>query len=47
MKTYIEFLNKDKNFQPDRIEFDSYEDAVTWGRENIENFNLDMIHYKF
>ena len=43
--TYIDYLNKDKNFKQDRIEFKSYEDAVKWAKENLEKFNLDMIHY--
>lgn len=47
-KTYIEFLNKDKNFKKDRIYFegeDSYTQAVKWGKENLSNFNSDMVFY--
>lgn len=45
-KVYIDFLNKDKGFQQDRIYFDSYEDAVKWGRKNFERFDSDMIRYQ-
>jgi len=44
---YIDFLNKDKNFQEDRKNFEgdnAYEDAIKWGRENLEKFHIDMIH---
>jgi hypothetical protein len=44
---YIEFLNKKKGFAKDTKHFDSYADAVKWGKENFENFNMDMIKYKF
>tara|TARA_R100001369_G_scaffold1371_1_gene4757 strand:- start:1582 stop:2106 length:525 start_codon:yes stop_codon:yes gene_type:complete len=44
--TYIDYLNKDKNFKQDRIEFESYDDAVKWAKENFEKFNPDMINYK-
>jgi hypothetical protein len=47
---YIEFLNKDKGFKVDRVNFtghDSYEDCVRWGRLNLENFNLDMVKIQF
>lgn len=40
---YIEFLNKEKNFRPDRKEFSSFEEGEKWGRDNLENFNLDML----
>jgi hypothetical protein len=43
IKFYIDFLNKEKGFKQDRIKFNSYENAVTWGRKNLEGFNLDMI----
>jgi len=44
-EVYIEYLNKDKNFQKDRKSFKSYDDAVAWARENFEKFNPDMINY--
>ena len=46
---YILFRNKDKNFAIDRITFtgkNSFDDAVNWGKSNLENFNLDMICYE-
>jgi len=46
---YIEFLNKDKNFQKDKIEFpgeNGFQDAIKWGRENLEKFNIEMIRSK-
>ncbi len=46
---YIEYLNKDKNFKKSKKTFKgetSYEDAIIWGKKNLENFNLDMIKYQ-
>jgi len=43
---YIEFLNKDKNFQKDKKTFtgpNAFNDAKTWGKENLENFTIEMI----
>ena len=45
---YIEFMNKKKGYRKDQIEFkgrNAYEDAVKWGRENIDNFKIDMIKF--
>ena len=42
----IEYLNSKKNFQKNSVQFkgpSAYEKAVAWGKENLENFNLDMI----
>ena len=44
-RVYIEYLNKDKGFKRDRIEFDSYKEAVEWGKKHFEKFNPDMINY--
>ena len=44
---YIEFLNKDKNFQQDRKYFDSYSEARKWAIENFDSFDQDMIHYAY
>ena len=44
---FIEFLNKEKSFQKDTKEFDSYEKAEEWAKENFENFNPDIIRMKF
>ena len=38
-------MNKEKGFKRDRIYFDSYAEAVEWGRKNFEKFNTDMINY--
>ena len=46
---YIEYLNKAKKFAKDRKEFkgqNAYNEAVSWGRKNIGNFNLDMVKFK-
>ncbi len=46
---YIEFLNKDKNFQCDVKEFrgdNAEEDAKKWGKKNIERFHGDMLRWK-
>ena len=39
----IEYLNKDKNFQKDTVYFETWEDAKEYGKENLENFHIDMI----
>lgn len=46
-EVYIEFLNKEKGFKKDIKNFNSYEEAVKWARENFEKFNPDMIKYKY
>jgi len=46
--TCIEYLNKDKNYNIDTMYFSGenmWESAVDWGRNNIDNFTLDMIKY--
>ena len=44
-QVYIDYMNKEKGFKRDRIYFDSYAEAVEWGRKNFEKFNTDMINY--
>ena len=47
---YISFLNKKKGFAEDKKTFegaDAWNDAVKWGRKNLENFNIDMIRSKY
>jgi hypothetical protein len=42
----IEYLNCKKSFQKDSVQFKgthAYEEAVTWGKKNLDNFQLDMI----
>ena len=46
-EVYIKFMNKDKGFKQDMKEFNSYEEAIEWGKKNIDNFNTDMVNYKF
>lgn len=48
MKQYyiIEYLNCKKDFQEDSVQFkgpQAYEKALTWGKKNLDNFNVDMI----
>ena len=48
-KCYIEYLYASKNFQRDIIYFEgssAYEDALVWGKANLENFNRDMVKYE-
>jgi len=48
-KCYIEYLNASQNFQKDIVYFEgatAHEDALAWGKANLNNFNLDMIKYK-
>lgn len=42
---YIEYLCKDKNFKQVRKDFDEYDQAVSWAKENLEKFHPDMIKY--
>lgn len=50
MKTiYIEYLNKSKGFTKGTKEFKGQNaliDAIKWGKENFDNFNMDLIKYK-
>jgi hypothetical protein len=50
MKTiYIEYLNKSKNFTKDIKEFkgqNALTNAIKWGKENFDNFNIDLIKCK-
>lgn len=46
-KYYIEFLNKKKGFSRDKKVFDTEEEAVRWGRKNLERFNYDMLKIEF
>ena len=46
---YIDYLNKEKGFKPDRITFTgdtAYEDAVEWAQQNLGKFNPDMIKFE-
>ena len=46
---YVDFLNKDKGFTPDRIYFEgekAYDNAKKWCLENLEKFDLDFIGYE-
>lgn len=48
-KVYINFMNKAKGFAIDCKIFsgkNAYENAVKWGKKNLDNFNHDMIHYQ-
>ncbi len=44
-EVYIEYLNKDKGHKNDKKSFKTDAHAITWGKSNIENFNIDMIKY--
>jgi len=44
---YIDYLNKDKNFQQDRKYFPSYASAEKWAKKDFEKFHPDMIHMVF
>ncbi len=46
----IDYLNCRKNFQKDSVQFQgpcAYQKAVAWGKENLENFNSDMIRVAY
>jgi hypothetical protein len=42
---YILFMNREKNFSIDKKEFETYEEALIWGKLFLENFNVDMIKF--
>lgn len=42
---YIVYLNAKNNFKKTVEVFTDYDEALKWGKENIENFNSDMINY--
>lgn len=44
-KCYIEYLDASNKFRKTRKEFNNFEDAKNWGRNNISNFHIDMIKY--
>lgn len=47
---YIEFLNKEKNFIKDKVTFNSensFNQAIEWGRKNLENFHIDMVKFEY
>jgi len=45
-RVYIDYLNKAKGFKNDRKYFDSYEEAITWARNNFDKFDSDYIKYE-
>lgn len=45
---YIDFLNSKNGFKEERKWFsgpNAFEDAVSWGKLNLENFHIDMVKY--
>jgi hypothetical protein len=45
---FILFLNSKKKFRKEQQNFygeKAYSEAVKWGRENLENFIIDMVHF--
>ena len=45
MKNFkIKYYSKKHNFQLREKFFPTYEKAIKWGRKNLENFNMDMVH---
>jgi len=46
---YIRYLSKKHNFRQMDKTFDgvnAMQDAIKWGKTNLENFNLDMVKYQ-
>ena len=44
---YIEYLNKEKGFKKDRINFKTEKEAETWAKKNLEKFDPDMIRLEY
>lgn len=42
---YIEYLNKEQNYEKDSKTFATYSDAFAWAAINIPNFQPDMIKF--
>ena len=46
---YIRYLSKKHNFRQMDKTFEgtnAMQDAIKWGKANLENFNLDMVKYQ-
>ena len=46
---YIRYLSKKHNFRQMDKTFEganAMQDAIKWGKSNLENFNLDMVQYQ-
>jgi hypothetical protein len=46
---YIQYRNAKKGFSIDKKYFkgeNAYQEAVKWGRKNIDNFNIDMVKFE-
>jgi hypothetical protein len=47
---YIRYLSKKHNFrQMDKIfeGVNAMQNAIKWGKANLENFNINMVQYKY
>lgn len=42
-KWVVNYMNKDKNFQPDKKIFTNFDYAVRWAKKNLDNYEPDMI----
>ena len=47
VSVYIEFLNKNKNFQKDIKRFKSYDEAVKYAKKTFDKFSPDMIKFGY
>ena len=48
IECYILFLNSKNNFKKEQKNFygsNAFNEAIEWGRKNLENFIIDMIHF--
>ena len=41
---YVDYLNKNKGFKPDRKYFYQYEEAITWMKRTFDKYSTDMVH---
>jgi hypothetical protein len=45
MECYIEYLDAKNKFRPTKKEFENYESAVIWAKENLKNYHRDMVKF--
>jgi hypothetical protein len=45
MECYIDYLDSSNNFMETRKSFKDCKSANKWLMENVEDWNLDMVHF--
>ena len=45
MECYIDYLDCKNNFRETTKDFETYEEAVKWARENFDKYDPDYINF--